>query len=71
MSKNDYINVAYDTTLDKINEYIYKKEVKKIWLASTYGCSRTTLDGYLNGVTEIPYKFILFMQYLMKSDPCN
>lgn len=71
MSTKDYINVAYDNTLDIINDYIYKKEVKKTWLAKVYGCSRTTLDGYLNGITDVPYKFILFMQHLMKSDPCN
>ncbi len=71
MSTKDYINVAYDDTLDIIKDYIYKKEVKKTWLAKDYGCSRTTLNGYLNGTVDVPYKFILYMQRLMKSDPCS
>ncbi len=71
MSTNDYVNVAYDNTLDKINEYIYKKEIPKIKLAKEYGCSRTTLYGYLDGTVDMPYKFILYMRQLMKSDPCK
>ncbi|MGM9969719.1 MAG: hypothetical protein ACI35S_04905 [Anaeroplasma sp.] len=71
MSTKDYVDVAYDNDLEKINHYIYKKEVKKTWLAKKYGCSRTTLDGYLNGTTDAPHRFILFMQHLMKSDPCQ
>lgn len=70
MSNNDYVNVAYDKTLDSINYYIMRKEIKHTWLAKAYGCSRTTLYGYLNGTGEVPYRFILFMQQLMKSDPC-
>lgn len=71
MSTKDYVNVAYNNTLDIINEYIYKKEIKKTWIAKAYGCSRTTLDGYLNGSTALPYKFVLFMQHMMESDPCK
>lgn len=70
MSTKEEIIVALNKTLDEINEYIYKKEVKKSWLAKAYGCSRTTLDGYLDARVVVPHTFILFMQQLMKSDPC-
>lgn len=71
MNKNDYISCAYNGALDLFNEYIYKKGVKKSWLAASYGCSRTTLNSYLDGSNDIPFKFALFMRQLMKSDPCN
>ena len=73
MSTKDQISVDcdYDIDLDSINEYIYRKEIKKTWLAEVYGISRTTLYGYLEGTIDMPHKFYIFMQHLMKSDPCN
>ena len=71
MSTNDYINVNYIESLRAINNYIIKKELKKTYIAKAYNCSRTTLNGYLNGNVDMPYTFILFMKHLMKSDPCR
>lgn len=73
MSTKDYINVAndYNIDLDSINEYIYRKEIKITRLAKAYGCSRTTLYAYLDGSVVMPHTFYIFMQHMMKSDPCN
>ena len=71
MSINERIIVddAYNKTLNEINEYIYYKELKKAYIARKFGISRQTLYDYLNGNTEMPYRFILFMRQLMNSDP--
>ncbi len=69
MSMNEEIDVAYNATLKKINDYIYRNEVKKTYIAAAFGVSRQTLLDYLKGNNDMPYKFILFMQQLMNSDP--
>ena len=71
MSTNDYIDVAYRKSLMAINNYIVRNEVKKTYIAKLYKCSRTTLNDYLKGNVEMPYRFILFMKHLMQSDPCK
>lgn len=71
MSTNELIIVddAYNKTLNEINNYIYYKEIKKSYIAKKFGISRQTLYDYLNGNTEMPYRFILFMRHMMNSDP--